>query len=233
MPFLPVLHAELLKIRTVRSHLVALCAVLPVTVGFSVLAARGDGSSAEDPLFSAFFGVTFGQIAVVAFATAVVSAEFRDGALRVTLAAVPCRVRWFAAKALAVALPVLLVGLVTGVACGCAAAHPLSAGEQVRGAVGCGVYLTLMALAAVGVAAVLRSGVATLGLLIPLLLSVSFVIGDMSGTLADALPDRAGQVVLHSGSDGAFGMWSGLAVTAAWAAAALLAGTGRVRGCDA
>ncbi|GHD31594.1 hypothetical protein GCM10010335_22410 [Streptomyces galbus] len=98
-----------------------------------------------------------------------------------------------------------------------------------RGVVGCGVYLTLMALLAAGLAAVLRSGVATLGFLVPFLLIVSFVIGDLSGTVADYLPDRAGQAVLHTGTDAGPGPWTGLAVTALWAATALAAGGWSVR----
>jgi ABC-2 type transport system permease protein len=169
-----------------------------------------------------------------------VSAEFRGGALRATLAAVPWRGRWFAAKAVAVAAPVLVVGLVTGgvsLAVGKAVlgakADGLTWGEQLRGVVGCGIYLTLMALLAAGLTAVLRSGVATLGILIPFLLIVSFVIGDMSNTAADVLPDRAGQVVFHETWEGALGPWTGLAVTALWAGVALVAGAWSVRRRDA
>ncbi|MFF9002817.1 ABC transporter permease [Streptomyces achromogenes] len=236
MPFVPVLHAEWIKIRTLRSQVGALAAMLVATAGFSALAAA-DADDA-DPLFSVFFGVGFGQIAAIAFGTTAVSAEFRGGALRLTLAAVPDRGRWFAAKATAIALPALAVGLLTGfvtLLVGRAALGASAPGwsEGVRGAVGCAVHLTLMALFAAGVAAVLRSGVATLSVLIPFLLIVSFVIGDLSGSIADFLPDRAGQVALHSAWDGALGPWSGLGVTALWTAAALAAGAWSVRRRDA
>ncbi|WP_338899514.1 ATP-binding cassette domain-containing protein [Streptomyces sp. TG1A-60] len=108
-------------------------------------------------------------------------------------------------------------------------ASGLSAAEALRGVVGCGVYLTLMALLAAGLTALLRSGVATLGILVPFLLIVSFVVGGVSGGVADFLPDKAGQVILHETSDGALGAWSGLAVTAVWAALALAAGAWGVR----
>ncbi|CUW26938.1 MULTISPECIES: ABC transporter permease [Streptomyces] len=236
MPFAPVLHAEWIKIRTLRSLLGALAAILVATAAFSALAAAdADGS---DPLFSVFFGVSFGQIAAIAFGTTAVSSEFRGGALRLSLAAVPDRGRWFAAKATAIALPALAVGLLTGfvtLLVGRAVLGTAAPGwtEGLRGAVGCALHLTLMALFAAGLAAVLRSGVATLSVLIPFLLIVSFVIGDLSGSAADFLPDRAGQVALHSSWDGALGPWSGLAVTALWTAAALLAGAWSVRRRDA
>ncbi|HEY8978932.1 MAG TPA: ABC transporter permease [Streptomyces sp.] len=226
--YTPALHAEWLKIRTLRSQVVTLALIPLVTVAFSALA--GLDAGADDPLFTTFFGVTFGQIAAVAFGTNAMSAEFRDGALRTSLAAVPDRTRWFAAKATAIALPVLSAGLLTG-ALALLTGDGLGWAQSLRGAVGCGIYLTLMALLAAGLTAVLRSGVATLGIVVPFLLIVSFVVGDVSGTAADWFPDRAGQAVLHS--DPAVSPWLGLLVTALWSAAALGAGVWRVRRRDA
>lgn len=240
MAFAPALHAEWIKIRTLRSMLWALAAIVLATAAFSALAALDGGGADFDPLFSAFFGVSFGQAAAVAFGATAVSSEFQGGALRVSLSAVPQRGRWFAAKAMAVGVPALAVGLVTGfvsLAVGTAVlgekANGLTWTEGLRGAVGCGVYLALMALLAAGLTALLRSGVATLGILIPFLLLVSFVVGDMSGSVADFLPDKAGQVVLHETSEGALGPWSGLAVTACWTTALLLAGAWSIRRRDA
>ncbi|MFF0225216.1 ABC transporter permease subunit [Streptomyces sp. NPDC004629] len=236
--FPPALHAEWIKIRTLRSLVGSLGAVLLLTVAFGALTAADEADT--DPLFAMFFGVSFGQIAAIAFGATAVSSEFQGGALRLTLAAVPDRRRWFAAKATAIAVPVLAVGLVTGAATLLVGRAALGAGtdrpawaEGLRAAVGCGLYLTLMALFAAGLAAVLRSGAATLGLLIPLLLIVSFVVGDLSGNAADYLPDRAGQVVLHGDWDGGLGPWTGLAVTALWTAGALLAGAWCVHRRDA
>ncbi|MET7569345.1 ABC transporter permease [Streptomyces sp. NPDC005492] len=240
MTFAPVFHSEWIKIRTLRSLLAALATILAVTALFSALASSDSGGEDFDPLFSIFFGVSFGQIAAIAFGTAAVSSEFHGGALRLSLAAVPHRGRWFAAKATAIAVPVLAVGLVTGIvtllvgrAVLGAEADGLGWAEQIRGVIACAVYLTLMALFAAGLTALLRSGTATLSILIPFLLIVSFVVGDMSNDIADLLPDRAGQVALHATWDGAMGPWTGLAVTALWTAAALAAGAWSVRRRDA
>ncbi|MFF9030116.1 ABC transporter permease [Streptomyces iakyrus] len=241
MELTPVLRSEWLKIRTLRSLPGALLALFAATVAFSALAGVSDASDPEfDPLFASLSGVIPGQIAAVSFGAMAVSSEFHQGALRLSLAAVPRRGRWFAAKAAVIAVPALLVGLVTALAALLAAraglgeaAGGLSTGEQVRGVVGCGVYLMLMALLAAGVAALLRSGVATLSLLVPFILVVSFVIGDATGTVADFLPDKAGQLVLRETYDGTLGPWSGLGVTALWTAVALLAGAWRLRRGDA
>ncbi|MFF5982495.1 ABC transporter permease [Streptomyces olindensis] len=241
MEFTPVLRSEWLKIRTLRSLPGALLALFAATTAFSAIAGVSETSDPGfDPLFTALSGVIPGQIAAVAFGAVAVSTEFHSGALRLTLAAVPRRGRWFAAKAAVIAVPALLTGWLTALTALLlaraglgTAADGLSTGEQVRGVVGCGVYLMLMALFAAGLAALLRSGVATLSLMVPFILVVSFVIGDATGTVADFLPDKAGQLVLHETHEGTLGPWSGLAVTALWTAAALLAGAWRLRRRDA
>jgi ABC-2 type transport system permease protein len=241
MTFAPVLHSEWLKIRTLRPLCGALLALFAATTAFSAIAGVSETSDPEfDPLYMALSGAVPGQIAAVSFGAMAVSSEFHGDGLRLSLAAVPQRGRWFAAKLAAIAVPALVVGLVTSFAALVVAraglgeaASGLSVGEQTRGVVGCGIYLTLMALLAAGLAALLRSGVATLSILIPFLLVVSFVIGDMAGGVTDFLPDRAGQVVLYETHDGTLGPWAGLAVTALWTAAAVAAGAWSVRRRDA
>ncbi|MFF4274577.1 ABC transporter permease [Streptomyces sp. NPDC001536] len=241
MSHAPVLHAEWLKIRTLRSLLGALLALFAATTAFSALAGASDTSDPDfDPLFTALSGIAPGQIAAISFGAMAVSSEFHGGGLRLSLAAVPRRGRWYAAKLTAIAVPTLLVGLLTALAALLVAkaglgdaASGLTAGEQARGVVGCGLYLTLMALLAAGLTAVLRSGVGALSLLIPFVLVVSFVIGDAVGGATDFLPDRAGQVVLHESYDGRLGPWAGLGVTALWTAAVLVAGAWSVRRRDA
>ncbi|MEU0408513.1 ABC transporter permease [Streptomyces griseorubiginosus] len=240
-PFAPVLHSEWLKIRTLRSLLGALLALFAATTAFSAIAGVSGTSDPEfDPLFMALSGVAPGQIAAISFGAMAVSSEFHGGGLRLSLAAVPRRGRWFAAKLVAIAVPTLAVGLVT--ACTALlvaraglgdAASGLSTGEQVRGVVGCALYLTLMALFAAGVTALLRSGVGALSLIIPFILVVSFVIGDAAGAAVDFLPDRAGQSVLHESPDGTLGPWTGLGVTALWTTAAVAAGAWNIRRRDA
>ncbi|WP_328504060.1 ABC transporter permease [Streptomyces sp. NBC_00457] len=241
MSFAPVLHSEWLKIRTLRSLLGALLALFAATTLFSAIAGVSDTSDPEfDPLFMALSGTAPGQIAAIAFGAMAVSSEFHGGGLRLSLAAVPQRGRWFAGKLAVIAVSTLVVGLVTaftallaGRAGLGAAASGLTVGEQVRGVVGAGIYLTLMALLAAGLTALLRSGVGALSLLIPFVLVVSYVIGDAAGGLTAYLPDRAGQIVLYETHDGTPGPWTGLAVTALWTAAVLTAGAWSLRRRDA
>jgi ABC-2 type transport system permease protein len=241
MSFTPVLRSEALKVLTLRSLYGTLLAVFAVTTAFSALAGVSETSDPDfDPLFTALSGVLPGQIAAVAFGTVAVSSEYQGNGIRLSLAAVPRRGRWLAAKLAVVAVPTFAVGLLSALAALAAAraglggaVDGLSTGEQVRGVVGCGIYFALMALLAAGLTVLFRSGVATLSTLIPFILIVSFVIGDVAGGATDFLPDRAGQAVLHQAYDGSVGPWTGLAVTALWAAAAVLAGAWRLRRRDA
>ncbi|MGQ4355299.1 ABC transporter permease [Streptomyces drozdowiczii] len=236
MPATAVLHSEWIKIRSVRSVFGSLAAILLVTLAITVLTAATVGQAEADDadaelLFAAFYALNFGQIAAISFGATAVSTEYANGALRMSLAAVPDRTRFFAAKVSLIGAAGLAVGLVTSF--GTFLAGQLFMGEYaielgepgaLRAAFGGGVYLALMALFAAGLTFLLRSAVAVLSMLIPFILIVSFVVGDVAGSAADYLPDRAGQLILHQHAEGSLGPWAGLAVTAAWATTALLAG---------
>ncbi|MCX4398197.1 MULTISPECIES: ABC transporter permease [unclassified Streptomyces] len=245
MPTTAVLHSEWIKIRSVRSVLGSLIAVLLVTLAITVLAfstvgqAEADNVDAE-PVFDAFYALNFGQIAAISFGATALSSEFLNGALRISLAAVPHRNLFYAAKIALVGALALAVGLVASFGAFLVGQlfmgkYAIGLGEPgaLRAAFGGGIYLALMALFAAGLTVVLRSAVAVLSLLIPFVLIVSFVVGDVAGGAAQYLPDRAGQLVLHQNPEGSLGPWGGLAVTAAWAAAALLAGWWAIRRRDA
>ncbi|WP_306317644.1 MULTISPECIES: ABC transporter permease [unclassified Streptomyces] len=241
-----VLHSEWIKVRSLRGTFGSLLAVLIATLAVTVLAfatigqAEAEAEDGGDLLFGAFYALNFGQIAALAFGATAVSSEYLNAALRVSLSAVPNRTLFYAAKMAVVGACGLVVGLLTTFAAflvgqAFMGSYALDLGDPgaVRACVGAGVYLALMALFAAGLTAVLRSAVAVLSILVPFLLIVSFVIGDVAGGAADYLPDRAGQQVLHQHAEGSLGPWSGLAVTALWAAAALFAGWWAVRRRDA
>ncbi|MFD4833162.1 ABC transporter permease [Streptomyces uncialis] len=243
-----VLHAEWIKLRSLRAALVSLAAVFAVAVAVTALVQ----ASIEDPagpigeefggdrLFAAFYGVNFAHVAAIAFGTTAMSCEYVNHALRVSLTAVPDRDLFYAAKTAVIGAAALAVGLVTGFGIfltGQAVLGDdglgLGAPGALRACFGTGLGLALTALLAAGLTAVLRSGVAALSILIPFFLVVSFVIGDTTGGAAEYLPDRAGGQILFADPVGDLGAWSGLAVAALWSLAALLAGWWTVRRRDA
>ncbi|WP_327366066.1 ABC transporter permease [Streptomyces sp. NBC_01217] len=239
------LHSEWIKIRSVRSVIGSLIAVLLVTLAVTVLTSATVGQAEADNadaelLFNAFYALNFGQIAAIGFGATAISSEYLNGAQRISIAAVPRRNRFYVAKLTLVGALALVVGLAASFGAFLMGQmfmgkYAMDLGEPgaLRAAFGGGLYLALMALFAAGLTVLLRSAVAVLSLLLPFVLIVSFVVGDVAGGAAQYLPDRAGQLVLHQNPEGSLGPWGGLAVTAAWAVAALLAGWWAIRHRDA
>ncbi|MFE7132588.1 ABC transporter permease [Streptomyces sp. NPDC057638] len=242
MSFTSVVHAEWLKISSLRSSWVALASVFLATLGFSLLMSatftpQDLAAPAFDPLRSAFYGLNFGGLGVISLGAMAVAAEYKTGAIRISLAVVPRRGLLCAAKLTVVGALTFAVGLVTSVICFVVGqsffgdkAVGLFTADGTRAVLGVALYYTLIGLFAAGLAFLLRSAVAVLSILIPLLMMVSFVVGDISeeGGFADFLPDRAGQQIVLQDPAGPLGPWTGLAVLALWAGAALAAGAARL-----
>ncbi|MFC9947768.1 ABC transporter permease [Streptomyces pratensis] len=240
-----VLHSEWIKIKSVRSVAGSLIAVFAATISVTVLASSTVGQAeadnpGKDLLFSAFYALNFGQIAAICFGASALSSEFLNGALRISFTAVPSRSLFYFAKMATIGGLALVVGLITSFAAFLVGQlfmgeYTIGLGEPgaLRAAFGGGLYLALMALLSAGLTAVLRSAVAALSLLIPFILIVSLVVGEIAGGAAQYLPDQAGQLVLRSQHEGSLGPWTGLAVTAGWASAALVAGWWTLRKRDA
>lgn len=238
MSYAPVLHSEWIKARSLPSLGGVLTLLFVITVGFSLvgsvtLGREEAGEPDFDPLLIVFFGVNFGQVVAITFGALAAAAQFKNNGLRIWLVAVPRRGVFYLAGLTVVAGLTFVVGLATAFACFIGGRmllgeHRVASMDTAAGRaiLGCAVYLTLMALFAAGMATLLRNAAATLGILVPLVLLLSFVLGDVAGSsgVADYLPDRAGRQVLVLDPVGAPGPWAGLAVTAVWAGAAMLAG---------
>ncbi len=99
-----------------------------------------------------------------------------------------------------------------------------------RAVIGGALYMTLIALFSMGVAAMLRSPMLSLGVLMPFFFLISNILGAVSATkkVARYLPDQAGskimQVVTPIDNDTPYGPWGGLAIMVGWVAVALLGG---------
>lgn len=116
------LTAELSKIRTLPSTWIALALTVVANTVLGILAATdtvrvasADGDVAVGQLGTLMLAPVYVFIAIAVFAA---GTEYRGGQLRVSLAAVPDRTRWFGAKlavsaavALAAAIPAVLPGL--------------------------------------------------------------------------------------------------------------------------
>lgn len=87
---------------------------------------------------------------------------------------------------------------------------------------------TLLAAFSMGLAIALRSAALALGVLLPLFLTVSTIVSNIAATAryAQYLPDVAGGLILMSAppDNTTLTAWSGIAVLAVWAAAAVAIG---------
>jgi ABC-2 type transport system permease protein len=245
-------RAEWTKLRSVRSTTWMALAVVGVTVGACAFLAAVGGTNAnevgargdDDVVVNALRGVWLGQVAMVALGAIAVSSEFASGTIRATFAALPRRVVAFGAKATVVGAVALAVGLVTSLLSFVVAqpllhqggfvppAYPIVSilhASAVRAVAGTALYLTLLALFAVGIAAVVRHTAAAMTLVVGLVLVPTVVMGFFTGAPRELLQHvaPAAGLAIQNTSDSydtpPLGPWGGLGVTAAWTAAALLA----------
>ncbi|MDT0423445.1 ABC transporter permease [Streptomyces evansiae] len=251
-----VLHSEWTKIRSVASTVWTLGLAFVVTLGLGVLISvvsnnDFDSMSREDrltfdPTYISFAGMGLGQLAMIVFGVLVVSNEYSTGMIRTSLAAVPRRGVFFFSKVAVATVLAFVVGLITAfvsffVGQLILGDHGASIGDPgvLRAVFGAALYMTLIAMFSMGIAAMLRSPLLSLGILMPFFFIISNILGNVNATkkVGQYLPDQAGtkimQVVPPLHDDAPYGPWGGLLIMVAWVAAALLVGYALLRHRDA
>jgi ABC-2 type transport system permease protein len=99
-------HAELLKLRTIRSTPAILLFACPLTAGFAALIAGGNTTRTSprfDPVAMRMPGLAFGQYLFAVFGALAMTSEYGTATIRAALAAVPRRASLLTGKATAVA----------------------------------------------------------------------------------------------------------------------------------
>ncbi len=245
------LHAEWTKLRTVGGTLWLLFGAIALTVGLSALASAGVSCSSaacgQDAVKISLTGVYLGQLVIAILAVTVVGNEYSTGMIRTTFAAMPRRWVVIANKALLVgggALVAGAVGVLGSVLAGrfilpgkgftlAHGYHPLSLfdASTLRAVAGSALYLALIALLSVGVAALVRDSAAAIGTVFALLFLfpiVTSAVGDehLHRHLEQISPMGAGLAI--QATINVHGLvispWAGLGVLALWAIGALLVG---------
>ncbi|HEY1822339.1 MAG TPA: ABC transporter permease subunit [Trebonia sp.] len=250
------LHAEWTKLRTLASTLWLLLGTVALTVGVSAAAAAAarcsPGSCAAsvsgvDLAKLSLTGVQAGQAIVAIIAVLAISDEYSTGMIRVTLTALPRRLSVLAAKAVLVGGLVLAAGTVAvlgsvltgrlilpGRGFTTAQGYPplsLGDGPVLRAACGSVLYLTVIALLSLGIAAAVRESAVAIGLVLGLLYLfpiVASVVGDQTWQrhLEQIGPMTAGLYIQATANLSSLPLtpWEGLGVLALWAAGALILG---------
>ncbi|GAA2244765.1 ABC transporter [Streptomyces ruber] len=256
MTVVQVVRSEWTKIRSVASTVWTLSLAVVVTVALGMLISAltdrefGRLGPADrlsfDPTLISFAGMSLGQLAMIVFGVLVVSNEYSTGMIRTSLAAVPRRGTFLLGKIAPATALALLVSLATAFAAfflgqAMLDEHGTSIGEPgvLRAVIGGGLYMTLIAVFSMGVAAMLRFPMLSLGTLMPFFFLISGVLGNVPATekVGRFLPDQAGrrimQVVPPAGDDTPYGPWGGLGIMALWVLAALVGGYVLLRRRDA
>ncbi|MFJ8662549.1 ABC transporter permease [Streptomyces sp. NPDC093795] len=244
-----VLQSEWTKIRTVSSTVWTLASAFLVTVamgaGLSALVRSTFDQLSEaerltfDPTLISFSGMILGQLAMVVFGVLVVGSEYSTGMIRTSLAAVPQRATFLFSKIAVGGALALLVGLATsfvtfflGQALLGEYRASISDDNVLRAVFGAGLYMGLIALFSMGVTAMLRSLVLSLGILVPFLLFVSSILAAVpkAKEVAQFFPDQAGAKIMQvvpdalNSEEAPYGPWGGLGIMVLWVVAALLGG---------
>ncbi|RDD88553.1 ABC transporter permease [Streptomyces parvulus] len=242
-----VVRSEWTKIRSVASTVWTLSLAVVVTIALGMLISalsksEFDGMSerdqlAFDPTFISFAGTSLGQLAMIVFGVLVVGNEYSSGMIRTSLAAVPRRGRFLFSKIAVATALAFVVAMITSFATfflGQAMLGDLKAsiGDPgvLRAVIGGGLYMTLIAMFSMGVAAMLRSPMLSLGILMPFFFLISNILGNVPATekVGRFLPDQAGsrimQVVTPVDDDVPYGPWGGLGIMVLWVIVSLAGG---------
>ncbi|WP_277051446.1 ABC transporter permease subunit [Ruania albidiflava] len=260
LSFARVLRSEWIKFTTLRSTPWTIGVTILAMVGIALLGAISLAATADmvasgeipadagvpdfgprDGTEMLNLGWIFGQIVITVLGVLTITGEYSTGQIRSTLAAVPTRLPVLWAKALLVAVVAFVTGLVS-VAISYAATLPildphgavpdLGDGETIRVLLGVPLYLTMIALFALGIGALLRHAAAgisaVLGLLLMLPLLGQFITVEWFQDIAEYFPMSAGSMITTYATDGPhLSPWEGFGVLAIYvvvimAAAAVL-----------
>jgi ABC-2 type transport system permease protein len=256
-----VVRSEWIKFTSLRSTGWSLALILLIGVGFAAILAAtidmvdgvpDDGASAQTVTLSVItIGFTMGQLVAAVLGALSLGGEYATGMVRSTFAAVPRRLPVLWAKAVVLFATVSVVGAVTAFASWAATygmldakglASPLD-GDLALALVGGSVYLGLVAVFALGVAAAVRSSAGSIAFALGILLvlpTLVMVLGSAVEWVADVQPyllSNAGDDMFSIApaegvEEGSLALPVATLVATAWTAASLAVGALVLRGRD-
>ncbi len=238
-----VVAAEWIKFRTLRSTWWTLGVTVLLMVGIAALAAWGMssegavGGGSAVGAFAATVGSNVAQLSVAVLGVLIITGEYTTGMVRSTLAAVPTRLPALVAKAIVLAVTVLVVSAVS-IALAWVATVPFLSGtamevdprdgESLRVLGGTVLYLTGIALLALAFGALIRHSAGALAAVLGLLLVIESVFSLIPlaffREVSPFLPSTAGSRVMMPDAFTApaaegvtqLGPWQGYVVMLAW-----------------
>jgi ABC-2 type transport system permease protein len=246
------LRAEWTKLRSVRSTMWSLLLLVVLVPGFTVLLtwltiaqwSKADAAARAqiiaDPT-STILGAGFqlGQLTICVLGVMVIASEYSTGMIRASLLAVPKRTPMLAAKAVVFAAVVFVFGEIVAFPSffiGAAILHshaPVSIGDPgvLRAVLGAGLYLTVLGLFALAIAAIVRhtAGAITgvIGFILVLAPLTQLLPGRVGKHIHAYMPSEAGHLIgqAHQAKDDLLTPWQGFGVFCLWTALLLAIAT--------
>lgn len=243
------LRSEWTKIRSVRSTIWALAALIVVTISFTALfnwltVSQWDAVTDSqrqavmlDPTGQILgSGFQFSQLAICVLGVLIITGEYSSGTIRATLLAVPRRTPVLVAKALVFAVLVFVVAEAAALVSFLVGAAILSSRVEVslgdpgvlQALLGVGLYAALLGVFAIAIGALLRHTAGAITAIIGFVLVLSplalLLPGDWGRYVYAYLPTNAGQRIattVQAPTD-LLTAWQGFGVFAAWTAALIL-----------
>ena len=239
-----IFRSEWTKIRSVRSTFWTLVITLVLGAGLAVLVAFGSTRSGGDafnsdfdPTASSLSGLFFGQLSIGVLAVMAITSEYSTGMIRTSLWAVPRRRLLVLCKLVIIAVVAFFAGLLTALI-GFFAAYPIYSSKHVeahlgdpgvlRALIGGGLFVSLIAVLAFGIGALVRSTPAGITSLVGLLFIVPIITAFLPHSWRDHIvryePDQAGsQILMVRHSAGQLSPWHGYGVGWIYAIVVILA----------
>jgi ABC-2 type transport system permease protein len=240
-----VARSEWIKLRSLRSTYLTLLVAVIGMIGFGFLAsyetnqhwaeARPGERLLFNPTDRSLVGVYLAQLAIGVLGVLVISGEYATGMIRATLTAVPRRTPVLAAKigvfgsiTFVLMLGSAFIAFLGGQSLLGSHGTTLGAPHVWRAILGLALYLTVVAIMAIGLGFLIRStagGIATIvGLLLVLPVLGNVLPSSWQPHVLPYLPSNAGSALytLHPDSS-TLAPWTGFGVMCAWAAVAVVA----------
>jgi ABC-type transport system involved in multi-copper enzyme maturation permease subunit len=241
--FTDLLRSEWTKFKTLRSTWWSLGTMIAVSLGVSIAATSAftatydnlgaaDKTRFQNDTIGLLLqpGSQFGQLAIAVLGVLLIASEFSTGMIRSTVLAAPRRTPVLAAKAVVLGAVVFVLAEVIAWAnflIGSAivrkhATVTLSTPGTLRAILGFGLVMSLTAIIALAIGALMRHTAGAISVALGTSLVVPGLLGLIPGSLgqhlSQAMPESAGQLIMDRTLDPGtpYGQWGGLAIIVAW-----------------
>lgn len=248
---LGLLRSEWTKLHSVRSTYLTFGLTLLISVGGGAAIAASVAASVKagqwhgpyDPAAASFYALPFAQLALAVGGVLTASSEYSTGTIRISLAAVPRRGRFLAAKVIVFAAAAITVSEATTFGCflviqpilaRSAAYATLGQPHVARAVIGTGLDLTLIGLLGLGLGSLFRHAAPAIFVIVLLQFIPSQATNALPPWLQKYLPTLAGtQISNVIPAHDALPAWTGLGLMAAFTAVVLTGALIRLRTTDA